>query len=164
LKILKLLLGVKIIKESAFNCCSSLTDVDFGDKLELIGRRAFYGCKALTNISMLSVRIIEERAFGDCFQLSDVEFGEAQRTLQDSAFYCCFRLKRIALPMRGDMIEVGVFDSCHELKTIYLIGGIHQTVASLHLESWRNEMMDEINRINQSLPTITVRKTASLQN
>ena len=162
LKILKLL-GVKIIKESAFNCCSSLTDVDFGDKLELIGRRAFYGCKALTNTRMLSVRIIEERAFGDCFQLSDVEFGEALRTLQDSAFYGCFRLKRIALPMRGDMIEVGVFDSCHELTTIDLIGGAHDTVASLHFESWRNEIMDEINRINHVLPTTAEGKTEEIQ-
>jgi hypothetical protein len=32
------------------------------------------------------------------------------------------------------------------------VGGIHKTIASLLLESWRNRIYQEINRINQVLP------------
>ena len=39
-----------------------------------------------------------------------------------------------------------------ELST--LVGATHNTVASLHMESWRNEMNAEINLINQTIPTI----------
>jgi hypothetical protein len=43
------------------------------------------------------------------------------------------------------------------LSTVDLVGGIHETVASLHLEKlhlekWRNEMIEEINLINLVLP------------
>ena len=40
-----------------------------------------------------------------------------------------------------------------DLDTIDLVGGIHKTVASLLLESWRDEMNEEIQRINQVLPS-----------
>jgi 5S rRNA maturation endonuclease (ribonuclease M5) len=45
------------------------------------------------------------------------------------------------------------FACCPNLRTVDLVGGIHKTVASLHLESWRNEMNEEIQRINQILPS-----------
>jgi len=147
------LLGVRIIKAVAFYNCYGLTDVEFGDKLETIEHSAF--CKtALKKIKMPSVRTIEEEAFDGCEELSDVEFGEPLETLQESAFNYCPKLKRIALPLKDDMIGDYVFYDCPMLTTVDLVGGIHNTVASLHLEIWRSEMTDEINRINQVLPTI----------
>ena len=50
------------------------------------------------------------------------------------------------------MIGDRVFSFCPNLTTVHLVGGIHRTLASLHLESWRNEMNEEINRVNQVLP------------
>ena len=148
------LLGVRIIKQWAFQWCYDLTDVEFGDKLETIDLGAFRGCETLKKIRMPSVRIVGMDAFSECKELSDVEFGEGLRTLQARAFTNCRNLKRVALPLKGNMIETGVFNFCSNLTTVDLVGGIHDTVASLHLESWRNEMNDEINRINQVLPTI----------
>eukprot|EP00985_Skeletonema_marinoi_P017746 scaffold9811_cov147-Skeletonema_marinoi.AAC.4 len=55
------------------------------------------------------------------------------------------------------------FINCPDLTTVHLVGAIHNTVASLHLESWRNEMEDEINRINQDLPTIGGGKSAAIR-
>ena len=156
------LLGVKIIKGHAFAYCGDLTGVEFGDQLETIERYAFKNT-ALKTIRMPSVRTIGVEAFADCKVLSDVECGEALRTLSGWAFSNCPKLERIALPLKDGMIECHVFFACTELTTIDVVGGIHQTVASLHMESWRNEMMDEINRINQTLPTITQRKTEAIQ-
>ena len=45
------------------------------------------------------------------------------------------------------------FDGCEQLVTVDLVGGIHNTGASLHMECWRAEMEEEINGINQLLPT-----------
>ena len=147
------LLGVRIVKKWAFQDCRGLTDVEFGDKLETIEWSAFYSCRALKKIKMPSVGTIGGYAFTHCHELSDVEFGEALETLQESAFHKCPKLKRIALPLKDDMIEDDVFFDCPKLTTVDVVGGIHNTVASLHMESWRSEMMDEINRINQVLPT-----------
>ena len=96
-------------------------------------------------------------------ELSDVEFGEDLGTIRECAFLECRKLKRIALPLKGGMIERDAFDNCPELKTVDLVGGVHNTVASLHLESWRNEMNNEINRINQVLPTLIGSKTEEMQ-
>ena len=58
------------------------------------------------------------------------------------------------MPIKDDLIEYYVFSGCPKLTTVDLVGGINNTVASLHLERWKNEMKDEINNINQVLPTI----------
>ena len=159
------LLGVKIIKKYAFYDCWALTDVEFGDKLETIEEYAFYFCKALKKIKIPSARTIGEEAFTSCSELTDVEFGEDLRTLQARAFDNCTKLKRIALPLlKSIMIEKDVFDCCPKLTTVDLVGGIHKTIASLLLESWRSEMNEDINYINQTLSYIpTAWKTGEIQ-
>ena len=161
LRIVKLL-GVKIVKERAFGY-TGLADVEFGDKLETIELSAINNCKALTNIKMPSVRNIGKFAFASCSELTDVELGEALRTIEEYTFDNCRKLERIALPLISNMIENHVFDDCRNLTTVDLVGGIHQTVASFHMESWRNDMNNEINRINSVLPTITRGKTEVIQ-
>ena len=157
------LLGVKIIKKLAF-CECPLTDVEFGDKLETIEDEAFYGCKALRSIMMPTVRTVGHHAFLSCEVLSHVEFGEGLCVLHRGAFGDCHKLERIVLPLKDIIIEEYVFSGCPKLATVDLVGGINQTVASLHMESWRSEMNDEINRINQVLPTFTAwHKTEEIQ-
>ncbi len=148
------LLGVKIVKQGAF-AGSRLIGVEFGDKLETIETCAFNSCKVLRKIRIPSVRTIGNYAFARCVLLTDVEFGEALRKMQLKlcVFEDCFRLKRIAFPLIRNIIPGGTFKGCPMLTTVDLVGGIHNSIASLYFESWRNEMTREINRINQTLPT-----------
>ena len=46
-----------------------------------------------------------------------------------------------------------IFSGCWSLKHVDLVEGaeLHETVASLHLEGWRNDMNEEIDSINQIL-------------
>jgi len=68
------------------------------------------------------------------------------------------------MPLNDNMISANVFDGCTNLTTLNLVGGIHKVIASLHMESWRNEMREEINRINQDLSnTNEWGKTAGIQ-
>ena len=145
------LLGVKIIQARAFLGCHGLADVEFGDKLETIETSAFNGT-ALRKVTISTARNIEKWAFANCPMLSDVECGEGLETLRDP-FMICHGLERIVLPLKGNIIEDRTFRYCPKLTTVDLVVSIHNTVASLHLKSWRSEMMVEINQINQVLPS-----------
>eukprot|EP00985_Skeletonema_marinoi_P021720 scaffold13475_cov140-Skeletonema_marinoi.AAC.1 len=111
---------------------------------------------------MPSVTTIGRWAFNNCVQLTDLDLPEGLERLQEFAFHSCIALGRIAIPLKC-MIEDDVFGDCPNLTTMDLVGGIHRTVASLHLERWRNEMEDEINRINRDLPTIGGGKSAAIR-
>ncbi len=92
--------------------------------------------------------------------MTDIELSERLETIGVRAFHGCSRLQRIAIPLKRDLFEYddedekyNQFNNCEQLKTVDIVGGIHTTIASLHMESWRAEMLAEINRINQVLPT-----------
>ena len=157
--------GVRVIEEWAFCDCTALTDVEFGDKLERIGDDAFYCCNSLRNVKLPKVRVIEDQAFSECYQLTNVELSKDLEIMGNGAFDDCTRLRRIAIPLKEDLFEDGelVFDNCDNLSQVDLVGGIHKTISSLLLESWRSEMNDEIDRINRDLPNTPADKTTTIR-
>ena len=149
------------IEWCAFFGCLNLTHVEFGDRLETIGQAAFSYCKSLelAPIKLQSIITIGARAFMNCKRLTDIELSGRLETMGPMAFHGCVRLQRIAIPLKRDLFEFSdvyhtfdQFDKCEQLATVDLVGGIHKTVASLHMDSWRAEMIEEINRVNQVLP------------
>jgi hypothetical protein len=61
------------------------------------------------------------------------------------------------------IIGYEAFCGCHDLVRVdAVVGRIHETISYLHMESWRNEMLEEIDRINQPLPN-TQEKTIAIQ-
>jgi hypothetical protein len=163
--------GVKEVGYIAFINCIRLMDVEFGDKLETIEEYAFACCPLRRSIVILPiVRTIGERVFGYCKQLTDVELPAVER-IEQFAFIRCPRLRRIAIPLKDNLFAFDTihqrynqFDECENLTTVDLVGGIHKTIASLLLESWKDEIYQEIDRINQVLPNTPVdEKTAVIQ-
>jgi hypothetical protein len=156
--------GVKIIEKYAFYDCNSLTHVEL-DKLETVGDFAFCRCTSLKRVKMPKVKTIGQNAFADS-GVEDAEFGEELETIRSNPFWDS-KLRRIAIPLKDGMFEFieylrnfNQFHGCPNLATVELVGRIHKTVASLHIESWRDEMSEEIQRINQILPsTVQVEKT-----
>jgi hypothetical protein len=105
------------------------------DKLETIGLGAFNHCRSFRNITMPSVWTIARWAFNSCKKLKYLVLPKDLETIREFAFCDCTSLRRIAMTLKDNiMIED------------------HKTISSLHLESWKNEMREEINRINQSSP------------
>ena len=154
----------------AFFGCENLESVEFGDRLEIIGGYAFSRCASLTHVKLPSIITIGRHAFYRSERLIDVELSERLETIGRSVFSSCERLQRIAMPMKRDLFEFSdfygrytQFDKCWQLTTVDLIGGIHKSVASLHMESWRTEMITEINRINQVLPITHAEKTEEIR-
>lgn len=149
------LLGVRIIEMEAFKLCDDLKDVEFGDELETIGKLAFYQCGSLRRLTLLAVSTIELCAFASCDQLRVITLPrEGLVTIQGRAFAECPSLRQIAIPLKEDMLAGTVFDDCDGLAKVVPVGGVHKTISSLHLNSWRKEMKREISRINRALPTL----------
>eukprot|EP00984_Skeletonema_dohrnii_P009432 scaffold3616_cov97-Skeletonema_dohrnii-CCMP3373.AAC.3 len=154
---------IKILDSFAFSD-SGLTHVD-GDDLEIIRDNAFQGCASLRRVSFPKVKRIEGCAFEDT-SLTDVEFPETLEFVEGYAFVGNVDLRRICLPLKVDLFQderpeedeylhqSDTFDACNNLATVELIGGIHETVSSLHMKRWRNDMTKEIDRINVTLPSI----------
>jgi hypothetical protein len=150
--------GVRIVELLAFYNCYTLSDVEFGDKLETIGEGVFGCCESLQKIKMPSVRDIGSHAFNGCQQLADVELP-CVGTMGPGAFTGCPRLCRIAIPLKDNLFlddyrqRYTQFDNCENLATVDLVEveGIRKTISSLLLESWRDEMNQEIYRIKEVL-------------
>mmetsp|Transcript_23573 Transcript_23573/g.38407 ORF Transcript_23573/g.38407 Transcript_23573/m.38407 type:complete len:325 (-) Transcript_23573:1947-2921(-) len=167
------LLGVREIREGAFDTCIALSDVEFGDMLETVGDHAFRDCFSLRSIKMPSVRSVQDFAFGYCRQLNDVEFGKELERIECCSFYNCPSLQRIAVPLKDNLFPLSAnehryhqFDECDNLTRVDIVGieGIHNTISSLLLESWRDEMNEEIYHINRELPnTQTNEKTNAIR-
>ena len=147
--------GVQNIEVEAFYYCEALTDVEC-DKLEIIGHGVFKECESLRSINLPSIRIAEEYAFSRCEALSDVKFGSKLERIEGHAFFKCTSLERITIPLRDGIITADdTFQACENLLQVDLIdeGELHETIAALHLEEWRNELKEEIDSINRILPT-----------
>jgi len=164
------MLGVREVGKFAFFNCVSLVDVEFGDKLETIKTKAFRCCESLQNIIMPSVRTIEEEAFANCSALTEAEFGSNLESIQNYALGNCANLRRIAIPLKNDIFPFNPiqhrrtqFEHCPNLTTVDLVGGIHKTISSLLMERWRTEIIAEINRINQVLPSTSRGKTDTIR-
>ena len=153
------------ICDCAFYGCESLQFVEFCDKLESIRYRAFSMCP-IEHLKLPSIVSIDDSVFLDCQRLIDVEFSEKLERVSNRAFVSCERLQRVAIPLKRGLLSNGdgVFrycqqlrrvdlnTYCQQLRRVDLVGGVHQTVATLHMKSWRAEMKTEINRINLLLP------------
>ena len=143
--------GVKIIEKKALDVCPALTYVECGE-LEIIGERALCGCESLSSVDLPSIKTVENYAFSGCTNLTNANFGKDLESLGNMLFYGCRSLERIALPLKDDMITSDdTFQRCVKLNHIDLIGGVHETVAALLMDQWKNDMNEEIDAICQIL-------------
>jgi archaellum component FlaC len=151
---------------AAFQFSQYLTDVEFGNMLLIIGPFAFFNCIVLRGIQIPSVRRLEENSFSGCRQLEYAEFGVDLEYVGQRAFTDCPSLQRITVPLKDNItFDRGAF-KCDNLTTVNLVGAdeLQKTISSLHMERWKNEINQEINRINRVLPGLEDwEKTSEIQ-
>ena len=73
----------------------------------------------------------------------------------NSAFADCSLVERVTLPLKEDVITTDdVFRFCAKLSRVDLveIEVLNETIAALLIDKWRDDMSEEIDSINQSLP------------
>ena len=85
--------GVKVIGDSAFQGCESLTSINIPNSVTTIGTHAFWGCKSLTNINIQNgVTTIGYEAFRLCESLTSINIPNSVTTIGMYAFLGCINL------------------------------------------------------------------------
>ena len=141
------------IQESAFVRCRNLTYVEIGEGIEIIEPYTFDGCTSLRYIKLVSVTSIRSFAFRNCEHLMEFDAPLYLKTIGHFAFDGCRRLVRISIPLTRELFRPphDIFRRCERLSTVDLIGDIHETISSLGLKQWQQEMNDLLGSVNQNL-------------
>ena len=83
--------GTRIIADSAFEYCRSLTSVTIPDSVISIDDNAFEGCTSLTSITISnSVTSIGNSAFSGCESLTNIIIPNSVTSIGYYAFYGCY--------------------------------------------------------------------------
>ena len=122
----------------------SLTSLEIGGDISVIGNRAFYGCSALAELylpetimeiegyafascsalkeapNMTFVESLGEYAFYNCSALTSIELAKGIYTIGTYAFYKCSALTEIVLPETVRQIDSYAFAACSKLESVAL--------------------------------------------
>ena len=111
--------SITTIGEGAFAWCKSLTSINIPNSVTTIGGRAFSGCESLTNINIPnSVTTIGEGAFRGCNSLTSINISNSVTTIGEGAFRGCESLTNINIPNSVTTIGEGAFKDCNSLISI----------------------------------------------
>ena len=148
------MLAVEKLEVCTFSYCESLEYVEC-NHLEDIGGYAFFKCKSLRGMDLPSARIVGGLTFSECEAMKEVKFGKNLESIEGRAFYKCPSLERITIPLKNDLFDNdNIFQECENLRHVHLVEEeiLHEIVATLHLERWRNDMKNIIDSIEHFLP------------
>ena len=116
---------VKRIPSYAFTKCDQITGVGFesdtenGSGVTEIGKKAFFGCKEISRISMpLTLKRIEASAFEDCLKIDGVSMPDGVTVLEDRAFEGCRNISFVMLGYNLEKIGKRCFYGCSNLKAV----------------------------------------------
>ena len=113
--------GTRVICDSAFEYCKSLSSLTLPSSLQSIGDRAFYGCSSLTSLTLpSSLQSIGDRAFLGCTSLSSLTLPSSLQSIGDRVFYGCSSLTSLTLPSSLQSIGDRAFCGCKSLSSLTL--------------------------------------------
>lgn len=115
---------VQIIPFAAFGGCAALTDIDIPDSVTAIGGSAFWGT-GLTSVALPDgIAEIGEGAFARCVSLTAISLPDGLTEIQSCTFYGCVSLTSVSLPDSVTSIGVSAFRNCRSLAEIALPRGV----------------------------------------
>ena len=110
---------VTSIRNSAFECCRSLTSLNIPSSVTSIGWGAFWGCNSLTSLNIpSSVTSIGQDAFSGCSSLTSISIPSSVTSIEEYAFKGCNSLTSINIPSSVIGIEQEAFENCSSLTSI----------------------------------------------
>lgn len=116
--------GVTEIGDSAFACCSNLTEVVILEGVAKIGNDAFKFCSGLTSVAIPEgVISIGWRAFWNCSSLKDVAIPKSVTNIDSDAFSNCTNLTSVMIPKDVAHIGWSAFEGCTNLEEIRVEAG-----------------------------------------
>ena len=135
--------GVKVIGNSAFSGCDSLTSINIPNSVTMIGEYAFNWCKSLTSINIPnSVTTIGEGAFRCCDSLTSINIPNSVTTIGKGAFVGCDSLTSINIPNSVTTIGDGAFSDCYSLTSITIPSSVVTIIGNPFL-FWYGNLYNE---------------------
>ena len=118
------------IKESEYNGCFYLKEVQIPSGVKTIGKYAFRTCERMEKIEIPdSVTDIGEEAFRECRSLKEVVGGRKLQKLGGWVFEECKNLEKITLSSTLTEIGTGIFSGCEKVTIYGYDGSVAQTYA-----------------------------------
>ncbi len=112
------LVNVSIICAYAFSGCLTLTNVNFGEKLEYVPNSSFSDCFMLSEIKLPpTVSYVGQSAFQNCYSVNKLE-AEGLMEIDRAAFLGCSELYSLDLPSSLLHISPIAFAYCSNLKSV----------------------------------------------
>ena len=113
--------GTRIICDSAFSFCGSLSEIIIPSSVTSIGGSAFSRCYSLSEIVIpSSVTSIGDSAFSYCRSLSEIVIPSSVTSIGKGAFSRCVSLSEIVIPSSVTSIGKGTFSYCYSLSEIVI--------------------------------------------
>lgn len=112
---------VKTIGKSAFEGCSKLTTLNFGQDLMTVDDRAFYNCTNVTKLTFPdAITTIGDEAFYNCSSITEVTVGSKLQSIGASAFQKCGSFTAILLLDNFTTMGASAFEGCKKLTVAKL--------------------------------------------
>jgi hypothetical protein len=116
---------VTMIGSSAFDGCSSLSNIALPESVNAVLDSAFNNCSSLTKIVIpYGVTVIGNWEFSGCSSLTNIVFSDNVTDIGVSAFNGCASLTAITIGKSVSYIGVLAFDSCSNLTSILFKGNV----------------------------------------
>jgi len=112
------------------------------DSVEIIGNKAFYDCRNLTNVIIgNSVTTIGDKAFSTCFGLTSITVPDSVTSIGESAFHNCSNLTSIIIPKSVTSVGKDAFRFTG-LKTGHVYyGGSKKDFSNIKIGSFNDELL-----------------------
>ncbi len=119
------------LPELCFARCSGLKNIHFPDGIISTGKRSFFECTALEDISFApGVRRIDWQSFSGCSGIKRLVIPGSVKEIGNLSFYYCVALTDLTLSEGIESIEWGAFSNCQTLESVRLPRSIR------HIESY----------------------------
>jgi hypothetical protein len=143
---------MRLIDESAFYYCQSLTHVSMPATLNTMGGAIFEECSNLTSIAIPNgLRVIPQSAFYFCESLSQITWGDAVAVIDSFAFGGC-AFSELQLPSTLHSVRMGAFEGYYHgvLRRVVFTA----PVDTIELEAFTSNPLTML-RFKNTVPPVT---------
>ena len=116
---------MQLIDTSAFNNCTSLTEISIPDTVSSMGTYVFERCSSLKTAKLPNIRErIMAYTFENCTSLEKIVLPDTVTEIQDHAFKNCTSLKDITWSKSINTIKDYAFENCDALTEVKLSNSV----------------------------------------